>query len=123
MDPWQDTSTTQPKTSCAKFGQADERAAAGKNSDEIAVELHISPATVYNWRGQHGGMNVDLVKELEELRERSNRLKRLTTRGTSGECCVTWGARGGQSGVGDPTVSGYRTPVMRLGAYYRHSPV
>ncbi|MGX6511636.1 transposase [Rhodococcus sp. SJ-2] len=37
----------------------------------------MSPTTPYNWRRQYGGMNTDTAKELKELREQNNRLKRL----------------------------------------------
>ena len=32
---------------------------------------------MYNWRRQYGGMDGDGAKELKELREQNNRLKRL----------------------------------------------
>jgi putative transposase len=45
--------------------------------EEIAAELEVSPATLYNWRRTYGGMDVDAAKELKELREQNSRLKRL----------------------------------------------
>ena len=60
-----------------KLRRADELAAAGKTNEEIAAELEVSPATLYNWRRSYGGMDVDAAKELRELREQNSRLKRL----------------------------------------------
>jgi putative transposase len=45
--------------------------------EEIAAELEVSPATLYNWRRTYGGMDADAAKELKELREQNARLKRL----------------------------------------------
>jgi putative transposase len=60
-----------------KLRRADELAAEGKTGEEIAAELEVSPATLYNWRRTYGGMDVDAAKELKELREQNSRLKRL----------------------------------------------
>ena len=60
-----------------KLRRADELAAAGKTNEEIAAELEVSAATLYNWRRAYGGMDVDAAKELKELREQNTRLKRL----------------------------------------------
>jgi len=61
-----------------KLRRADELAsAAGKTNEEIAAELEVSPATLYNWRCSCGGMDVDAAKELRELRVQNSRLKRL----------------------------------------------
>lgn len=60
-----------------KLRRADELAAAGMTNEEIAADLEVSPATLYNWRRTYGGMGVDAAKELRELREQNARLKRL----------------------------------------------
>jgi transposase-like protein len=60
-----------------KLRRADELAAEGKTGEEIAAELEVSPATLYNWRRGYGGMDTDAAKELKELREQNARLKRL----------------------------------------------
>ncbi len=60
-----------------KLRHADELAAQGKIGEEIAAELEVSAATLYNWRHQYGGMDTDAAKELKELREQNSRLKRL----------------------------------------------
>ena len=60
-----------------KLRRADELTAEGKSCEEIAAELQVSAATLYNWRRSYGGMDTDAAKELEELREQNARLKRL----------------------------------------------
>ena len=60
-----------------KLRRADELAAAGKTGEEIAAELEVSPATLYNWRRSYGGVDPGAAKELKELREQNGRLKRL----------------------------------------------
>ncbi|WP_280275165.1 transposase [Nocardia wallacei] len=60
-----------------KLRRADELAAAGRSGEEIAAELEVSAATLYNWRRQYGGMDTDAARELRELREQNARLKRL----------------------------------------------
>jgi putative transposase len=47
-----------------KLRRADELAAQGKTG-EIAGELEVSPATLYNWRRSYGGMDTDAAKELK----------------------------------------------------------
>lgn len=60
-----------------KLRCADELAAEGKTGEEIAVELQVSPATLYNWLRTFGGIDTDAVKELKELREQNGGLKWL----------------------------------------------
>ena len=60
-----------------KLRRADELTAAGKTGEEVAAELGVSAATLYNWRRGYGGMDTDAAKELKELREQNSRLKRL----------------------------------------------
>jgi putative transposase len=64
-----------------KLRRADELAAEGKTGEEIAAELGVSAATVYNWRRTYGGMDPDAAKELKELREQNARLEAVVGRG------------------------------------------
>ncbi|MFE0748318.1 transposase [Gordonia sp. NPDC058843] len=41
-----------------------ELAAEGKTGEEIAAELNVSAATLYNWRRQYGGIDADSAKKL-----------------------------------------------------------
>ena len=63
-----------------KLRRADELAAEGKTGEEVAAELGVAAATLYNWRRAYGGMDADAAKELKELREQNARLKRLLPR-------------------------------------------
>jgi hypothetical protein len=56
-----------------KLRRADELAAEGKTGEQIAAELEVSAATLYNWRRSHGGMDVNAAKELRELREQNSK--------------------------------------------------
>ena len=60
-----------------KLRRADELVAEGKTGEEVAAELGVSAATLYNWRRAYAGMDADAAKELKELREQNGRLKRL----------------------------------------------
>ncbi|WP_421843979.1 transposase [Mycobacterium sp.] len=60
-----------------KLRRADELAAGGSSGEQIAAELGVSAATLYNWRRAYGGMDLDAARELKELREQNGRLKRL----------------------------------------------
>ncbi|MFW0795305.1 transposase [Gordonia sp. CPCC 205515] len=46
-----------------KLRRADELAAEGRTGEQIAGELEVSAATLYNWRRQYGGMDADAAKE------------------------------------------------------------
>ena len=60
-----------------KLRRADELAGQGMNDEQVAAELGVSPATLYNWRRAYGGKYADAAKELNELREQNTCLKRL----------------------------------------------
>jgi putative transposase len=45
-----------------KLRRADELAASGRTNEEIAAELEVSAATLYNWRRAYGGMDIDAAK-------------------------------------------------------------
>ena len=45
-----------------KLRRADELTAAGKTGEEIAAELGVSSATLYNWRRTYGGMDTDAAQ-------------------------------------------------------------
>ena len=68
-----------------KLRRADELTAAGKTGEEIAAELGVSSATLYNWRRTYGGMDTDAAKELKELRERELTAQAAAGRGRTGK--------------------------------------
>jgi hypothetical protein len=43
--------------------RADELAAEGRIGEQVAAELGVSPATLYNWRRAYGGMDTDALVE------------------------------------------------------------
>lgn len=50
---------------------------AGGKTAEICRKLGISQATFYNWRKQYAGLGMQELRELRQLREENNRLKRM----------------------------------------------
>ncbi len=50
-----------------KLRRADELAAAGSTGEQVAAEVGVSAATLYNWRRAYGGMDTDAAKELKGL--------------------------------------------------------
>ena len=66
-----------PEQIVRKLQTADELAAGGASGEEIARQLGISTATLYNWRNRYGAMDVNEAKELRKLRDENAKLKRL----------------------------------------------
>ena len=66
-----------PEQIVRKLKTAGELAAGGASGDEIARQLGISTATLYNWRNRYGAMGVNEAKELRKLRDENAKLKRL----------------------------------------------
>jgi len=54
-----------------KLRRADELSAEAKTGEEIAADLGVWAAMLYNWRRTYGGMDTDAAKEFKELRELS----------------------------------------------------
>src|SRR5258708_11836470 len=77
-----------------KLRRADELAAEGKTGEEIAAELGVSAATLYNWRRTYGGVGTDAPKELQEVREQTSPLKRLLAEGELEKEALRGGAQG-----------------------------
>ena len=77
MNRWQVGRGIPRRTSCASYAELTNWLPRGKTGEEIAAELGVSAATLYNWRRGYGGMDTDAAKELKELREQNARLKRL----------------------------------------------
>ncbi|HJT92884.1 MAG TPA: transposase [Mycobacterium sp.] len=51
--------------------------AEGKTGEEIATDLRVSPAALYNWRRAYGGFDTNVATGLRGLREQNARLTRL----------------------------------------------
>ena len=52
-------------------------AEAGTPVPEICREHGMSSATFYKWRSKYGGMDVSVVKRLQELEDENRRLKKM----------------------------------------------
>ena len=54
-----------------KLRRADELAAEGKTGEQIAAELGVSAATLYNWRRAYGGMDTDAARSSRSCASRT----------------------------------------------------
>ena len=50
---------------------------AGARTADLARKHGISEATLYNWKGKYGGMDVSDAKRLRSLEEENRKLKKL----------------------------------------------
>ena len=50
---------------------------AGRTTAELAREVGVSKHTIYSWKAQFGGMEVNDAEELRSLRDENQRLKKL----------------------------------------------
>jgi putative transposase len=50
---------------------------AGRTTAELAREIGVSKHTLYAWKAQFGGMEVNDAEELRSLRDENQRLKKL----------------------------------------------
>ena len=49
----------------------------GMRAADVCREHGISEPTLYKWRSKYGGMEAPMIKEMKELREENERLKRM----------------------------------------------
>ena len=49
----------------------------GETAAAVCREVNVSEPTLYRWKNQYGGMELDELKELKALREENARLKRV----------------------------------------------
>ena len=52
-------------------------AEAGAKTGELARRHGVSEATIYNWKGKYGGLEVSEAKRLRSLEDENAKLKRL----------------------------------------------
>jgi putative transposase len=50
---------------------------AGRKVEVVAREVGVSKHTIYGWKAKYGGMDVNEVQEVKQLREENGRLKKL----------------------------------------------
>jgi putative transposase len=53
------------------------QAESGEKINELCRKMGVSEATFYNWRKKYEGMGVSEVRELRQLRDENEKLKRL----------------------------------------------
>lgn len=53
------------------------QAEAGTSVKDICRQLGVSEATFYAWKKKYGGLGISELRELRQLREENQRLKRL----------------------------------------------
>jgi putative transposase len=66
-----------PEQIIRKLAEGDKLLAQGKEIEEVARQLEISPQTFHRWRNQYGGMKADEAKRLKELEKENQRLKKI----------------------------------------------
>ena len=75
-----------------KLRRADELRRDGQDNEEIAAELEVSAATLYNWRRAYGGMDLNAAKELRSWGQNSPQA--AAGRGRAGEGRSAGGGQG-----------------------------
>ncbi len=53
------------------------QAETGTRVDEVCRKMGISEATFYNWKKKYGGLGVNELRELKQLKEENARLKQI----------------------------------------------
>lgn len=61
----------------SKLRLAEVELARGNSIEEVCKKLQISPQSLYRWRKEYGGLEIDQAKRLKELERENLRLKRL----------------------------------------------
>ena len=49
----------------------------GKKVSEVCREMGVSPQAVYRWKRRYGGLGLNEVRELRQLREENRKLKHI----------------------------------------------
>jgi len=49
----------------------------GVSVEEVSRKMDISEATFYNWKQRYGGLGPSELRQLKQLEEENNKLKRL----------------------------------------------
>jgi len=50
---------------------------AGRPAAEVAREVGVSTATLYQWKAKYGGMDVSQAQEAKQLRDENTKLRKL----------------------------------------------
>lgn len=65
-----------PEQIITKLREADAELNGGSTIGQVCQKLSISEPTFHRWREQYGGMKADAAKQLKELQQENQRLKR-----------------------------------------------
>lgn len=65
-----------PEQIIGKLREADAELNGGSTIGQVCQKLGISEPTFHRWREQYGGMKADAAKQLKELQQENQRLKR-----------------------------------------------
>ena len=65
-----------PEQIIGKLREADAELNGGATIPQVCQKMAISEQTYYRWREQYGGMKADAAKQLKELQQENQRLKR-----------------------------------------------
>jgi putative transposase len=65
-----------PEQIIVKLREADAELNGGATVGQVCQKLGISEPTFHRWREQYGGMKADAAKQLKELQQENQRLKR-----------------------------------------------
>jgi putative transposase len=65
-----------PEQIIGKLREADGELNGGATIGQVCQKLGISEPTFHRWREQYGGMKADAAKQLKEIQQENQRLKR-----------------------------------------------
>lgn len=65
-----------PEQIIRKLREAQRLKAEGKEMAQVCQELGVCEQTLYRWKNEYEGMDVDQARELKTLREENTRLKK-----------------------------------------------
>jgi transposase-like protein len=60
-----------------KLRQADVELGKGLSVREVCRKIEVSQQTYYRWRQRHGGMSLEMIKELRALQKQDQRLRKI----------------------------------------------
>ncbi len=66
-----------PEQIIRKLAEGQKLLAAGKEVEEVARNLDITPSTWFRWLNKYGGMKANDAKKMKELERENVRLKRI----------------------------------------------
>lgn len=66
-----------PEQIVVKLRQAQLELGKGSTVDQVSRKLGITEQTYYRWKREYGGMEVDQLAKLKELKRENGRLKKI----------------------------------------------